>query len=82
MAVCVPKVTTPGCADALFAFIEGSPDDFSGTAIFDFCKRTLPLYMVPESVFFIDKMPLNANGKINRKELVLNEEYRKNHTGC
>ncbi|KLU92433.1 hypothetical protein MAPG_11379 [Magnaporthiopsis poae ATCC 64411] len=29
----------------------------------------LPKYMIPESVVLMDQMPLNANGKVDRKEL-------------
>lgn len=80
LAVCVPKITTPGSADAIFAFIEGNPDRFSTAEIFDTCKKRLPEYMMPEAIFFIEKMPLNDNGKINRKELAANEEYRKSRS--
>jgi D-alanine--poly(phosphoribitol) ligase subunit 1 len=32
-------------------------------------KKRLPSYMVPSAVHHIESIPLNANGKVNRKEL-------------
>lgn len=37
-------------------------------------KRTLPNYMLPKQLIQLDKMPKNANGKIDRK--ALSEQYR------
>jgi len=46
----------------------------------------LPKYMIPQSIFFIDKMPLNENKKMDRKKLQaqanlhsFNVEKKKNH---
>ncbi len=33
------------------------------------CKSKLPDYMVPNKIIFMNRWPLNANGKTNRKEL-------------
>jgi amino acid adenylation domain-containing protein len=35
----------------------------------DFLRAKLPDYMVPASIVILDAMPLNANGKIDRKKL-------------
>jgi acyl-coenzyme A synthetase/AMP-(fatty) acid ligase len=32
-------------------------------------RQRLPTYMLPRRIVVVDKMPLNTNGKINRKEL-------------
>ncbi len=66
MAVAWPVVS--GRADAVYAFVCGGPD-LDGAAIIAACARTLPVYMVPKAVFAVDTMPLNSNGKIDRKKL-------------
>lgn len=37
--------------------------------ILSFCAETLPQYMYPSEVRFVDKIPLNSNGKLDRKAL-------------
>jgi acyl-coenzyme A synthetase/AMP-(fatty) acid ligase len=32
-------------------------------------KARLPYYMQPDEIFLLDKMPLNSNGKVDRKFL-------------
>ncbi len=57
-----------GRADAVYAFVcagQGAEPD----RIIAGCQKTLPSYMVPKAVFVIDSMPVNANGKIDRKKL-------------
>lgn len=57
-----------GSASGIVAFISGriGADDPSLRAQI---KKRLPGYMVPSSIRHIEAIPLNANGKINRKEL-------------
>ena len=64
-------------AEALYAFAvrngdhDGDQgDDHNGevTAL-AMCREVLPPYMVPKQVFFIDHLPLNSNGKIDRAAL-------------
>ncbi len=45
------------------------------SGIISSCKEKLPWYMIPEKVFIIEKMPLNKNGKIDKRELI--EKYLK-----
>jgi D-alanine--poly(phosphoribitol) ligase subunit 1 len=66
--------TNHGSADGIVAFVCGQ----SGTDDPDIrarIKDRLPPYMIPSAVHRVDSLPLNANGKVNRKELVslLNE---------
>ena len=49
------------------AFIEGSVDT---KEIQRELKKKLPVYMFPQKYFILEKLPLNAHGKIDRKELV------------
>jgi amino acid adenylation domain-containing protein len=63
-----------GSADGIVAFVCGQfglDDPDIRTRI----KDRLPPYMVPSAVHRVDSLPLNANGKVNRKDLVtlLNE---------
>ena len=39
------------------------------TAILDACRRSLPAYMVPRQIIEREAMPLNPNGKVDRKRL-------------
>ncbi|TLD19242.1 hypothetical protein PspLS_09963 [Pyricularia sp. CBS 133598] len=44
-------------------------------------KLVLPSYMVPERIAILDQMPLNANGKVDRKELArIAETMTRNET--
>lgn len=56
-----------GTAEGIVAFVSGTGMDL------DWMKRearaTLPDYMVPKEIRPIEKMPLNANGKIDRNVL-------------
>ncbi|HOY30405.1 MAG TPA: AMP-binding protein [Bacteroidales bacterium] len=40
------------------------------TAVINHCKQILPHYMLPEKIFFLDEIPLNNNGKIDRPALI------------
>lgn len=51
-------------------FCELSQDvDLSGQQIQSILRNKLSTYMVPSKVMIMDKLPINANGKINRQEL-------------
>jgi D-alanine--poly(phosphoribitol) ligase subunit 1 len=57
-----------GSASGIVAFVSGQygADDSAMKAQI---KKRLPSYMVPSVVHHIESIPLNANGKVNRKEL-------------
>lgn len=52
----------------LVAFVVSTRED--ANALRAWLKSYLPEYMVPSRFVFIDKLPLTANGKLNRKLLV------------
>lgn len=57
-----------GSANGIVAFVSGQ----TGTDDPDVkskIKSSLPSYMVPSTVHRIESLPLNANGKVNRKQL-------------
>ena len=67
-AIAVPWPLEGGRANAVYAFVCG-PKDTNTAAIIAGCEKILPGYMVPKTVFILDTMPLNANGKIDRSGL-------------
>ena len=32
-------------------------------------KKYIPVYMIPKKIKFLEKLPMNNNGKVDRKEL-------------
>jgi len=57
-----------GGAEGVVAFICKDVD-IDVPSILDCCRKFLPEYMIPRQVYFIEKLPLNVNGKINRLKL-------------
>lgn len=68
LAVSVPVLVSAGNASAVVAFVCGvqSRDE---NAVLEYCRGKLPKYMVPSKVRFVDDMPFNRNGKIDRLQL-------------
>lgn len=56
-----------GSAQAIVAFVTGNQVDAS--ALEEVARQSLPAWSVPRSIHLLDAMPLNANGKIDRKAL-------------
>lgn len=73
MAVSIPVTSkdNKNIAEDIVAFVEGDSQKFSENEIIDNCRLVLPDYMVPSNIYFIDTMPLNQNGKIDKKSLAL-----------
>jgi amino acid adenylation domain-containing protein len=55
-------------AEGVVAFL--SPSAAAVAEIRQACRSRLPAHMVPRSIHFLDVFPLNANGKIDRRELL------------
>jgi acyl-coenzyme A synthetase/AMP-(fatty) acid ligase len=51
----------------IVCFVSGLGKDEK--TIMQACKRELPWYMIPERIIFVEEMPLNINGKIDRNKL-------------
>jgi len=54
---------------ALVAYVVSKEQQPSQATLKDALKKNLPDYMVPSAWLFIDKIPLTANGKIDRESL-------------
>ncbi len=64
----VPWPVKEGIADGIVAYISGVPGDRE-SEILTYCQEKLPDYMVPKRIFFLEELPLNVNGKYDRKLL-------------
>lgn len=58
-----------GIAEKIVAFIAES-EDRDRAKVLAYCQKTLPPYMIPREIFFIDKIPLNDNGKFDKQQLI------------
>ncbi|WP_397587723.1 hypothetical protein [Sandarakinorhabdus limnophila] len=56
-----------GSAEGLVGFVCAASVD--ARAIIASCRELLPPYMVPKRVIAVEALPLNVNGKIDRKAL-------------
>jgi amino acid adenylation domain-containing protein len=54
-------------ADSIVAFVSGAAEDTA--AVMARAKAALPAYAVPREIFAVAGMPLNANGKVDRRAL-------------
>lgn len=66
-AVAIGWPVEDGTAQGIVAFVSGSNVDPERTV--SDARTVLPDYMVPKDIRIVDAMPLNANGKIDRKAL-------------
>ena len=60
---------TPRGGKRLVAWIVASPGTQAESDILEPLARRLPDYMIPASLVFVDELPLNLNGKIDRSAL-------------
>jgi amino acid adenylation domain-containing protein len=70
LAVAVGWPQTSSGADAITAFLEADANAVSIDILRERLADRLPLHMMPKQLKFIDKMPLNANGKVDRNALI------------
>ena len=60
-------ITNTGAAEGLVGFVCSAAR--TEREIIADCRAHLPTYAVPRKVIFVDALPLNANGKVDRKAL-------------
>ncbi|HEX8057521.1 MAG TPA: amino acid adenylation domain-containing protein [Novosphingobium sp.] len=66
-AAIVPwPITSPGCAEGIVGFVAG---DFDEASVLQRCAASLPNYLVPAKLIRVPALPLNQNGKVDRKAL-------------
>ena len=68
LAVSIAWPIVDGNAQGIIAFISGG-NITDKKEIINECIKILPDYMIPGEINFIDNMPVNANGKIDKNEL-------------
>ena len=61
-------LTQDSAGDSLCAYVV-APKDTSIAAMQDALRKQLPEYMVPRDFVVLDELPLNANGKVDRRKL-------------
>jgi amino acid adenylation domain-containing protein len=71
----VPWPVANGSADGIVAFIAGV-EELDVRSVLAKCRASLPEYMIPQRVLQLREMPLNANGKMDRRALSMQLENR------
>ena len=69
--VAVVGVSDPVRDQAVKAFVvlrTGAQID--GAGLQDYCRQRLAYFKVPEFIEFLDELPRNASGKLNKRELL------------
>ncbi len=70
IAVALGWPRTATGADGIVAFLTDTGADFDSDRAKDALAVKLPSYMVPRELAVVDQMPLNPNGKVDRKALL------------
>ena len=65
-ALVIAKASSNGTM-RLVGYVLGDGLDTGG--VLDVCRAQLPVYMVPSALVELSEWPLNANGKVDRKQL-------------
>lgn len=69
MVYTLPYPVENGLADNLYCFVEKN-EKSDKHEILNHLRKKLTSYMIPKEIIFLEDFPLNANGKIDRKQLI------------
>ncbi|AZG48356.1 non-ribosomal peptide synthetase [Gordonia insulae] len=64
----VPR-TDLAAGPVLVAYLRSDDGSVSPAAALSWCRRHLPSHMVPSAAVLLDQFPINATGKLDRKQL-------------
>jgi amino acid adenylation domain-containing protein len=54
----------------IIAFVESrTGKDIADRELYDYCSKSLPPYMLPEKIVYVNAMPKTTTGKIDRKQI-------------
>lgn len=68
--VVVREIESNGTKDArLVAYLVTREGDIETSKLRDYLAQQLPAYMLPQHYVVLDRLPLNASGKVDRKQL-------------
>ena len=59
----------PTLGQAVLLIYHAKDDLHEANQLLSYCKQNLPLYMVPHKLIYMNPLPKNANGKIDRSSL-------------
>jgi len=71
VAIGIPHETLGQC---IYLIVTSSSNDFTIPQLLQYCKQTLPNFMIPTHIILLDALPKNPNGKINR--LALSQQFQ------
>jgi amino acid adenylation domain-containing protein/non-ribosomal peptide synthase protein (TIGR01720 family) len=74
-AVVVARESTPGHLHLVGYVVPRATSEVDTRALRAFLQSQLPEYMVPSAIVVLEALPLNANGKLDRKALPAPESF-------
>ena len=78
---CVVAVSANAAEEkSIYAFYTEKNAETNSQAIKDELRKKLPAYMVPEMILKVDEIPLNGNGKVDKKRLIATAKENQNQS--